>query len=75
MRVDAPESFAERSAREALPQPEAERPVVQPYNGGAEDMLDDEAELVSDAEIDGRDSEVDGMPEPAEDAALDLRGV
>lgn|GEM_PF-4942336 len=70
---DAPESFAERSAREASPQPDEDRPVVQPYSEAGEDLLDEEAELVADAEIDGRAPEADGMPEPAEEAALHLR--
>jgi len=71
---DASESFAERTAREHVPVPDEARPVVQPYHDGAEDVLDEEAELVADAEIDGRDPEADGMPEPAEEAALRLAG-
>ena len=69
------ESLAERFGREEPVQPDAERPVIQPYAESEEDLLDDEAQLVADAEIDARDPEADGMPEPAEEAALRLRGV
>lgn len=67
------ESFEERTARLAPPVEDAERPVVQPYSESVEDLLDEESQLVSDAEIDGRDPEADGMPEPAEEAALRLQ--
>jgi len=68
-----PESFQERSAREAPPVEDAERPVVQPYSESGEDLLDEEGELVADAEIDSRDPEADAMPEAAEEAALRLQ--
>jgi hypothetical protein len=69
----ADETFAERTDRAVVEDPEVTAPVVQPYHDAQEDVVDDEAELVAEAEVDGRDPEADGVPEPAEEAALRLR--
>lgn len=74
-----PESFAERTGRQepeaiAAEGIDADRPVVRPYVEPEEDLVDDEGQLVADAHIDDADPEADGMPEPAEEAALRLRG-
>lgn len=70
-----PESLAERVGREQAEEGiDAERPVVRPYAEPEEDLLDEEGQLVADAEIGDADPEADGMPEPAEEAALRLRG-
>jgi hypothetical protein len=67
------ESFEERDARHEVV-PDDERPVIRPYHEAEEDVLDDEAQVVADAEVGGRDPESDDVPAPAEEAALHLEG-
>ncbi|HEX4868605.1 MAG TPA: hypothetical protein VFV32_13420 [Acidimicrobiales bacterium] len=68
------ESFEERDARQETLPDEADRPVIRPYHEADEDLLDDEAQAVADAEIGGRDRDSDDVPESAEEAALHLEG-
>lgn len=67
------ESFEERDARHQVA-PDEERPVVRPYHDAEEDLLDDEAQAVADAEEGARDPESDPVPDPAEEAALHVEG-
>ena len=65
------ESFADRDARHEPEEIPAEPPLVRPLQDAEQDVLDDEAQAVADAEI-GRDRELDGAPPPAEEAALHI---
>lgn len=47
-------------------------PLIQPLVGEDEALLDDEKDLVADAEPGERDPEADGSPPAAEEAALHL---
>lgn len=67
------ESFEERDARHEVA-PEEERPSVRPYHEAEEDVLDEEAQAVADAEEGPRDTESDPTPDPAEEAALHIEG-
>lgn len=63
------ESFEERDARQELG-PGDQRPVVQPYHEPEEDLLDEEAQAVAEAEVGSRDPDSDSAPPPAEEAAV-----
>ncbi|MFP5254501.1 MAG: hypothetical protein ACLGI8_01480 [Acidimicrobiia bacterium] len=63
------ESFEERDARHQVASDEA-RAVVRPYHDGEEDVLDDEAQAVAEAEEGVGDLEGDPVSAPAEEAAL-----
>lgn len=65
------ESFEQRDARHQVAA-EGQPPVVQPYQGPEEDVLDDEAQAVAAAAIGTTDHEADGVPPAAEEAALHL---
>lgn len=67
------ESFEERDARHQVAA-EDERPVVRPYHEAGEDLLDEEAQAVAEAEEGPGDPESDPAPAPAEEAALHLEG-
>ncbi|MGV3760028.1 MAG: hypothetical protein ACO1PW_10885 [Actinomycetota bacterium] len=67
------ESFEERDARHQVA-PDDERPVVQPYHEADEDILDEEAQAVAEAEEGPQDPESDPVPAPAEEAALHVEG-
>jgi hypothetical protein len=47
-----PDSFEERGRREDPEGLDSERPVIQPYQDAAADLLDDESELVAEETVD-----------------------
>src|SRR3546814_21127771 len=53
----AQESFEERTERMAEPDPDDGRPVVQPYADPSQDIADDEAQAVAEAEPDSPDED------------------
>ncbi|HEY9556758.1 MAG TPA: hypothetical protein VIR58_08485 [Acidimicrobiales bacterium] len=84
----AQESFEERTERMAEPDPDDGRPVVQPYVDPSQDIVDDEAQAVAEAEPASPDEDDlvaaaesgdrtasltgEDVPAPAEEAALHI---
>jgi hypothetical protein len=73
----AQESFEERSARLAGPDDDddGDRSAIHPYVDPSQDVLDDEAQAVAEADPAGREEyelAADRVPEPAEEAALHI---
>lgn len=52
----------------------ADEPLIRPLSSEDEARLDDEKDLVAEADPGERDREADGSPPPAEEAALHVEG-
>jgi hypothetical protein len=68
----AQESFEERTERHTNDGVDDDRPVVVPYSEANEDLVDDEAQLVADAEEGDHNPESETAPAAAEEAAVHI---